>query len=172
MSKHTNLTWPDRFALIDHYAPSTDDIICSALGISSDELSSARQLHTAGSLKSSSSFDVAKYGNPFDASATKTTATTHLRPESATKRAKTPQKRGRKGTKISTALLAIPLTPISVSQFQETHPVSVYVLRQANKRFLPKLDEAKRAEIGTIQVKTDRATKQLMIWREVTKTTV
>lgn len=167
-TKHGNLSWPDRFALIEHYAPSSDDVICSSFNVSADELASARQLKTAGTLVASSSFDAARYGNPFDASAT---ATVHARPESATKRTKVPQKRGRKGNKIATALLAIPTTPVDVETFQKSHSVSLAVLRQS-KRFLAKLPADEAAKIGKINVRKDKTTKALMIWREIDQTTV
>jgi hypothetical protein len=45
------------------------------------------------------------------------------------------------------------------------HGVSLAVLRQS-KRFLAKLDPAIVATIGRINVRQDKATKQLMIWRD------
>lgn len=166
MTNYINLTWPERFALIDHYSPSSEEVICTIFQVTSDELAAARTLRAAGTLTSSSSFDVAKYGNPFDGSSkTPVVATIHARPESATKREKAPLKRGRKGNKIESALLAIPTTPITVESFQQQYNVSLAVLRQS-KRFLQKLEPAMIQKIGKINVRKDKVTKSLMIWRE------
>jgi viroplasmin and RNaseH domain-containing protein len=93
------------------------------------------------------------------------TATTHAKPETATKKVKEPQKRGRKGDKITVALTAIPLVPVSVDSFINQYGVSLAVLRQS-KRFIAKLDTATQASIGQVNVRQDKTTKQLMIWRE------
>lgn len=189
MSKHSTLTWPDRFALINEYKPS-DDVICSTFNLSDDELSMARTLHAAGSFGGPNTlFDAVKYGDPFTASAAsasapqtsrpsgvkkaKSGATVHARPtvsadglpQTATKSIKLPQKRGRKGDKIQTALLAVPETPIAVDDFRKQHPVSLAVLRQS-RRFISKMDVATRTKIGVVNVRQDKDTKVLMIWRE------
>lgn len=163
------LSWSDRFALIDHYTP-TDDIICKTFNLTPNELDTARSLRAQGTFVANPSLDVAKYSAMFThptpsaipviARAAKTGgATVHTRPESATKQPHIPQKRGRKGTKIIDALRAVPTTPVPVDQFSQQHDVSVAVLRQA-KRFTENA-----TDIGIINVKQDKATKQLMIWR-------
>lgn len=94
------------------------------------------------------------------------TATTYAKPETATKKIKEPQKRGRKGDRIATALAAVPLTQISAEEFSKQHNVSIAVLRQS-KRFLEQMDPAVRATIGKINVRQDKESRTLMIWREV-----
>lgn len=94
------------------------------------------------------------------------TATSYARPETATKKVKEPQKRGRKGDRIATALASVPTTQVSAEQFSKEHNVSIAVLRQA-KRFLSQMPAEQQAQIGTVCVRQDKATKQLMIWREV-----
>jgi len=184
--------WSGRFALIDHYKP-TDEQILNTFGVTSDELATARELRAAKAFSVSDSFDVEKYGNVFAAgqrivntipatsqngvhttiagaipgTSNKTgTATTHMRPESATMKPKIPQKRGRKGDKIATALRAVPTTQMPVEEFIKQHGVSLPVLRQS-KRFIEKLDAETQKQIGKINVRQDKATKTLMIWREV-----
>lgn len=174
------MSWPDRFALIQHYTP-TDSQVCATFGLSQDELDTARSLQAAGTFRASTNLDVAKYANVFttDGSAPVSTvaptiaksgktgkgATTFTKPESSTKKVKVPQKRGRKGDKIAVALAAVPMTQTPVETFITQHGVSLAVLRQS-KRFLAKLDPAVAATIGRINVRQDKTTKQLMIWRD------
>lgn len=177
-----HLSWSDRFALVDHFAPS-DTAICSAFNLTADELATARQLRSSGTFTASKTLDCASYAGIFDGSVNpaptistvartshtnptnKGGATVHTNlPETATKRVKAPQKRGRKGDKITVALLAAPTTPMPVDAFMKQHGVSLAVLRQA-KRFVEKLDADTRAKVGKVVVKQDKTTKQLMIWK-------
>jgi hypothetical protein len=176
MSSKMMMSWSDRFALMEHYKP-TDAQVCAAFGLTNDELQTARQLRDAGTFKATPNYDVAKYTNVFTADGTATIpdtsvkssktggATTFTRPETASKKAKVPQKRGRKGDRIQQALTAVPLTPTPIDAFMQQYSVSQAVLRQS-KRFLAKLDPAIAAKIGKINVRQDKTTKQLMIWRE------
>lgn len=193
MSKttHAILSWGDRFALIDHYAPP-DATITQAFNVTLDELATARHLREQGTFMASKNIDVEKYSGMFPAtpsasaepvapvaatnmSGKKGTATVHARipatdtdrPETAAKRIKSPQKRGRKGDKIAVALRAVPTTPIPIDAFVQQHGVSIAVLRQS-KRFLATVDDA--ASLGEIKVRKDKNTKALMIWREPNKT--
>lgn len=202
------LSWNDRFALIDHFAPS-DAQVCAAFGLSQDELDTARSLRTAGTFAPTRNFEVTQYASVFTASGaaptandapiarianiaapsttgpatvakaehdktgTQTThrmptATVHAKPESASKRVKEPQKRGRKGDKIVKAFSAVPTTQTPIDQFIAEHGVSLAVLRQS-KRFLAAMDPAIAASIGKINVRQDKATHQLMIWREASE---
>lgn len=178
------MSWADRFAVIDHYKP-TDAQILSAFNLKQDDLDVARELRKAGTFAANATLDVAKYANIFSAdgaapTATSTptvavpgaskpaktgTATTHAKPESATKRVKVPQKRGRKGDKIARALASVPTAQTPVTTFMQQHGVSLAVLRQS-KRFIEKLSAEQQKSIGKINVRQDKATKQLMIWRE------
>lgn len=170
-TKHSSLTWPDRLALIDAYKP-TDQAICATFGTTPNELTSARGLAATGTIVPSASFDVARYGNPFEpggmaAPVKQPTATVHAMPETAAKRKKIPQKRGRKGDKIAIALRSVPTKPVPVDEFAKSHDVSLAVLRQS-KRFIEKLG-GDANNIGTIYVRQDKESKQLMIWRELPK---
>lgn len=176
-----HLSWSDRFALVDHYAPS-DAAICSAFNLTNDELATARQLRSAGTFSASKTLDCASYAGIFSDTAAPTvqagpaqtahkmptaknqTTTATAKPESATKRVKVPQKRGRKGNNITTALLSAPTTPMPVDAFIKQHGVSLAVLRQA-KRFIEKMDADTQAKVGKVVVKQDKTTKQLMIWK-------
>lgn len=176
------MSWADRFAMIDHYNPS-DSQICTTYGLSQDELDTARTLRAAGSMRASRNMDVSKYGDIFSAPTgtfptngeSQTTirnarnlggTTTHAMPETASRRIKPPQKRGRKGDKITRALQAVPLTRVSVEEFMAQHDVSLAVLRQS-KRFIEKLDAETQTQIGKINVRQDKESKTLMIWREM-----
>jgi len=174
-----HLSWADRFALVDHYQPS-DTAICETFNLTKDELATARQLRSAGTFTASKTLDVASYAGIFSNSPAPTqqttvnpaapkaqTTTVHSKPESATKRAKAvkvPQKRGRKGDKITNALLSAPTVPTPVEGFMKQYGVSLAVLRQA-KRFIEKMDAETQAKVGQVVVKQDKATKQLMIWK-------
>lgn len=167
-----HLSWPDRFALVDHYNP-TDDAIMEAFDLTAKELETARQLRSSGTFTASSTIDVDSYDGIFYGVPSRATnggndgATVHARPETATRKVKTkpaPQKRGRKGDKITNAFLAAPTTPVPVTAFMEQHGVSLAVLRQA-KRFIDKMDADTQAKIGKVVVKQDKVTKQLMISR-------
>lgn len=179
-----NLSWNDRFALIDHYSPS-DQHVCVAFGVSADELSTARELRDAGTFTPTADFSFDGYDDVFNVvipeqpqthipiiqtqvvtPLVRPQATVHSRPETATKRQKVPQKRGRKGDKITKALLAVPTTPVPVDQFSQTHGVSLAVLRQS-KRFMEGMDASTVATIGKVNVRQDKNTKRLMIWRDV-----
>lgn len=182
-TKKLNVSWPAKFALMDHFNPS-DAEACEVFEVSQAELDTARNLRAVGTLASDHHFDVSKYANVFTTASTnntssqtvhsitkgdtmsKTTATVHTKPETATKKVKEPQKRGRKGDKIAIALTSIPTTPVPVDTFISQYGVSLAVLRQS-KRFIQKLDPAVQAEIGHVNVRQDKTTKQLMIWKEV-----
>lgn len=174
-SKHTRVSsWGDRFALIDQFSPS-DSQVCEAFNLTQDELDTARALRESGTFVASKHLDMKQYANVFSLTQprgtptmtqTKTpTATIHAKPETASKPVKPPKKRGRKGDKIFKALAAVPTTRMSVDTFIAQHDVSLAVLRQA-KRFVAGLDPAQAAAIGKINVRQDKATKKLMIWRE------
>ena len=180
MKKFPMMSWNDRFALIDHYKPS-NLAICAAFNLTANELNTATQLREAGTFAPNQRLDATKFAGIFpdvdDATSvvqpTSTpiqkvgSITTHVRPETATKKvvAKIPQKRGRKGDKISQALFAVTDTPIPVEQFTKDHDISVAVLRQA-KRFTESMTADEIEKIGKIHVKQDKNTKILMIWRE------
>ena len=177
MSKSKTLGWNDRFALIDHFKPN-DEQVCTAFGITQDELKTARDMRSAGAFTATPDVDFDSYNTMFAAAApaatpasTKTTTrkggatstkkvtTTTEKPTTATKKTTAPKKRGRKGDKIANAFEAIPTNPTPVEAFATKHGVSIAVLRQS-KRF------DKSLEKGSVRVKKDKESKTLMIWRE------
>lgn len=182
MKKPPMLSWADRFALIDAYNPSPASI-CAAFNLTPTELSTACALRDAGTFRPNQKLDITKYQGIFpiveespitaipvsvSPKPKKATTTTHIQPpETASKQThvKVPQKRGRKGNKITNALFAVTTTPVPVDQFVKEHGVSVAVLRQA-KRFIEKLPPEDVHKIGKVIVKQDKDTKTLMIWRE------
>lgn len=182
MSANKIMSWNDRFALIDHYKPA-DDAVCAAFGVEQGEFETAKQLRAAGTFIANEQLDVSKYASVFSASPAapvsanvvaatpapkaknKGVATTHTNTKTATKAVKVPAKRGRKGDKITKALQAVSATPVSVDTFIKQHGVSLAVLRQS-KRFIEKMEPAVAKQIGKVNVRQDKTTKQLMIWRE------
>lgn len=167
MSNKPQISWTDRFALIDHYSPA-DKQICKSFQVTQNELDTARKMRSAGTFSTSKNLDVSKYSNFFvPVDSTKPlgdNTTTHIRPESASKKETSPQKRGRKGNNIQAALNAVPAIPVDVNLFMQQHNVSLAVLRQS-KRFLEKMDATMSKKIGHVNVKKDKTTKSLMIWR-------
>ena len=170
--KPSSLSWNDRLALIRAYSPS-DATICNSLGVTADELQTARDLEKAGTFVATADLDVESYSELFGdetivgvkggapESIVKTTES-DLPPVTATKKTTAPKKRGRKGEKIAKAFVAIPANPTSADSFASTHGVSLAVLRQS-KRF-------DRTGLGTVRVKKDKTSKELMIWRETATT--
>jgi len=175
MSTNVNeLNWSDRFALIDKFKPA-DETVCSALDVTQDELDTARDLRAAGNFKAASDIDPSDFAAvlsvpaPKKAAPKEKPATTHTKPKSkkatatppstATKPVKVPKKRGRKGSKIANAFMAVPAVPVSADAFITEHSVSLAVLRQA-RRF------DKSGLAGAVRVKQDKETKTLMVWRE------
>jgi len=162
------LSWSDKFALIDRYSPS-DELACKAFKVSLDELKTAKNLRQNGLFNQNPKFNSSKYGDIFvNAEKENSTISIHQYPQTATKRTVQVipnQKRGRKGDKILNALRSVPNEPVTAESFSINHNISIAVLRQA-KRFTTNLDQASISAIGKICVKTDKTTKQLMIWRE------
>lgn len=165
--------WNDRFALLDYYKP-TNTQACEALDVTIDELETARDLRAQKRFSGESTINVEDYADMFaaDAALMKSkkpkakSATAHVRPkttavppQSATKPIKEAKKRGRKGSNIASAFLAIPTDAISADQFASDHNVSLAVLRQS-RRF-------DKSGLGPVRVKKDKETGGLMIWREV-----
>lgn len=174
MKKATNLNWPGRLALLKAYSPSDADA-CRVLGVSKDELKTARDLEQVGTLVADSTLDTSGYRELFAQPSagivnpkTRTAPDSVVRddskkqpPMSATKKVPAPKKRGRKGDRIARAFAAIPSEPVNVEDFRNSldDTVSVAVLRQS-KRF----DDSGVA--GSVRVKKDKASGNLMIWRE------
>ena len=167
MSKH-NMTWNQRFALIDHYQPS-DKQICSAFGVQQNELDTARQLRSTGQFIPASDVDVVSYASLFELPTSKEGSTSIKRtsptsaPITATKRMPEPKKRGRKGDKIKNAFAAIPTTATPAEDFAQKRGVSLTVLRQS-KRFDPQHDAGK-VHVKKVVMKEGEE-KVLAIWRE------
>ena len=173
----SSLGWSQRFALIDRYTPS-DAQICQAFGVSSDELSTARDLRASGTFAPDATLPVDDYAEVFGGEVTTAStkpsarkgskkATSHSKgsknaaPATATKATKSPKKRGRQGSKIVNAFKAIPATPVAAETFATDHGISLAVLRQSKRFDKTGLD-------GAVRVKKDRESGTLMIWREAT----
>lgn len=172
------LSWGERFALMNHFKAS-DAAVCQLFDVTPDELATARDLLAAGTFIPSTSIDVTLFAEQFSGvniqipapvqpTTMQTTATptsnTFAKPESAGRKPVVPKKRGRKGDKIQTALMSVPTTPVPVDKFMEQYGVSLAVLRQA-KRFAAAHGEEFAANVGNINVRQDKETKVLMIWK-------
>lgn len=161
MSELRELSWAERFAVIDALNP-TDEQIIAALDIDATELATARDLRDAGNF-ADVDIDAEAYADAFDvaiATVEDTSVTEQVvptTPVTATKPTVEPKKRGRKGTKIAEAFDLIDTTPVAADAFAAQHNVSLNVLRQA-KRFDPYADR------GRVRVKKIDGT--LSIFRE------
>ena len=154
-----NLGWGDRLALIDRYE-ATDVQASAAFDVPVEEIETARELRDTGSSANMPvGIDVEDFGNPFSKISgavsvvrpgTRTPAETSTRVEAA------PKKRGRKGSKINEAFVAIGTSPIPAEAFAEERNVSLNVLRQA-KRF---------DRTGLPRVRVKKIDGTLMVYRE------
>lgn len=169
MSKtFNNLGWGERLAVVDHFGLN-DKQATAALGVTQDELSTARELATAGTITIADDVDFAQYESELStkkttaktatATTTSKSATESVTPVTATKPEREPKKRGRKGDKIKNAFLAIPTEPTDAEEFITTHGISMNVLRQG-KRF-----DTSGLE-GTVHVRKSKDTGILMVWRD------
>ena len=160
MSKTTGLSWGDRFALIDKFKP-TDEQVNTAFGLNAGELETARELRAEGNFSElSEGFDLETYEDIF--ASIGEGAVSAKRPKSrkpaasATKVTPAPKKRGRKGTKIAEAFAAIGTEQVPAEEFAAERGVSLNVLRQA-KRF---------DKTGGARVRVKKIDGTLMVYRE------
>lgn len=142
----SNLSWGQRFALINAYHP-TDAQACEILGVTKQELATARSLIGKGVFQVDTTLNVEPYGILFGRVSTK------AKIDTATSTAK---KRGRKSDKIQQAFAAITETPVPADQFIKDHGISMPVLRQF-KRF------DKTGLPGQVNVRKREGI--LMVWR-------
>lgn len=164
--KSPDIGWSERLAIMDHFHLD-DDTAASAFGVTHEEVSTAKELRNAGSISLADEVDFSVYEKDLTIKTPKATerakTTTEARkPVTATKPVKAPKKRGRKGSKIATAFQNIPTEPTSIAEFTEKYQVSIPVLKQ-HKRF-------DKSELpGIVRVRKDKASGELMVWREVDK---
>lgn len=154
MTPVNQLTWSERLAIIDQFAPG-DDQICAAFQVTREELETARDISTTGNLlRPASDFDTSKYSTIFENVDIKSIPRIRQMPTTATRPA--PRRRGRKGNNIANAFNHIPSSPTPASEFAAEHNVSIAVLRQS-KRF----DHTEKAPVHVAK----DAGGTLMIWR-------
>ena len=165
MSDLREMSWAEKFALIDALEP-TDAQILTVFAIDADELAAARDLREAGHVTADEDIDTEAYASVFDDAAVADVEPTDVTEEDTTPTtpvtatqppAPAPKKRGRKGTKIAEAFALIDITAVDANAFAANHNVSLNVLRQA-KRFDPYADR------GRVRVKKIDGT--LSIFRE------
>ena len=160
-TKLSELSWGQKFALINTFN-LTDEVACSKMGITPNELKTAKKLINEKTFSVDESFDTSRYAEAFNPDAKpvkKTTGTTtHKTNSTSSTSTDAPKKRGRKGDKITKAFQSISATPLAVDSFIRDHNISLAVLRQS-KRF------DKSGMPGTVHVKKREGA--LMVWREV-----
>lgn len=142
----STLTWGQRFAIINAFTPSDSDA-CKALGVTEQELSTARTLITKGVFQVDTTLNVEPYGVLFG-------RVSQTKPKISVQAGGA--KRGRKGSKIEFAFVAIPQNPVPAEKFVEDHGISMPVLRQF-KRF------DKSGLPGQVNVRKQDGV--LMVWR-------
>ncbi len=175
----TQLSWSDRFSIIaaakQEFPTLTEEEICKVLVVDRDELSMASECLSDGTFRANTQLDAAFYlpyfrgEEPVFPEAVQRQRTL---PEIVSKAtdpaerllfASKPQKKsGRRGNNIQRAFAAIPTTPVPVEEFSKKHSVSVAVLRQY-KRF-------DKEGNGQVNVRKDKDTGVIMIWRSVEAT--
>jgi hypothetical protein len=144
-----DLSWGQRFAIINAYTP-TDDQACKALGVTEQELSTAKSLITKGVFQVDTTLNVEPYGVLFGRVSNTKPKINVSSPNPDAK------KRGRKGDKIQGAFASITETPVPAEQFVKDHGISMPVLRQF-KRF-------DKTELPG-QVFVRKQSGVLMVWR-------
>lgn len=164
MSNLNDLGWGERLAIINHFNLS-DERVTDVFGVSTDELETARDLAARGSITVDDDIDYSQYEDELNIFSNYTPQVVIPSPEvekpvTATKPAKEPKKRGRKGTKINDAFTNVPSEPTELEPFASQFNVSIAVLRQS-KRF------DKTGIPGEIRIRKNKETGIPMIWREV-----
>lgn len=181
------MSWADRFLLIDRHQPAPAQI-CATFGITLDEMTVARQLLQEGVLGGETSPDVSTYPVEFFTKASDPIAiegpTSTASPDDiivpmlelytptppkvneAGVIIRAPQRRGKGGSKITEALLAVPTVPTPVETFARKMDVSVAVLRQST-RFIRAMTPDQQSRAGAVFVRKDPITRVLMIWKEM-----
>lgn len=155
--------WIDRFALIDHYHP-TDDQICTKFLITISELNDARRLrHEHGLFVGTVRVILDDYVRFFDVEPNPLLMDP-TRPTLFERRDKVVKKVGRPGNRIINAYHNIPCEPTPAADFIENNNISLAVLKQ-HKRFTSTLSETEKQQLGQIFVKQDNTSKILMVWR-------
>lgn len=145
-----DLTWGQRFAIIKRYN-LTDEQASEKLGVTVQEINTARGLIEKGIFQIDDSMNVEPYGILF--------GYVDLNKPKINIDKSSQKRRGRKGTKIVECFQNIPETPIPAEEHLKKYNVSLPVLRQ-HKRF------DKTGLPGTVVVKKDKNTGILMVWRE------
>ena len=165
-----NMGWGERLAIIDNFDLSDDQAV-SRMGITIEELETARGMANSGVFTTPKDINFGQYVTELAGTVRPTPKTEDVPtstvmptvlpapPVTATKPIKQPKKRGRKGSKIVDAFAAIPVEPTNADEFAQQHNVSMAVLKQS-KRF------DKTGLGGNVRVKKDRQAGIMMVWRE------
>lgn len=165
--------WPQTLCLIEHFQLS-DELSHKLLGTTAEGLAEARLLQQSGAFADPVGFNPAKhhsevFGTIRKHIKTDAKAATKSEVRSPTKRVATkgsvptPRPTGSNG-KIATAFKLVPEDPVLASEFCIANDISLAVLRQS-RRFISSMDEDVQEQIGTIFVRQDKVTKELMVWR-------
>lgn len=171
----TQLSWSDRFSILavaNETLPTISEAdICNVFHVDTEELAIARECLNDGVFKLNTSIDAAFYLPYFRGEEPvfpEVPGRVRTLPEIVSKAIdpaerqlfanKPKQRTGRKGSNISRAFAAIPQTPVPAEEFAAKHRVSMAVLRQY-KRF-------DKENTGQVNVRKDKNTGTIMIWRE------
>lgn len=156
----TKLSWADRFKICNALNVTDDRVICRAFNIVSEELDAAREVASKGFIDvKTAKADPQTYKDLI--MTVSTIVSTEPKMENNNIGAdKLKAKTGPKTSKIHSAFYHVPTEPTSADAYASKFGVSVAVLRQ-HARFdttgLP----------GKVQVRKDKTSKALMLWREV-----
>lgn len=153
----SNLSWSDRFALINHYNLSDQEVM-KTFGVTEDEYNQAKELLDEQVFTENQTLEVSSFSGVFGREPIKNPMKSVSSGQSASQIKRPAKKRGKKGDKITKAFESITGASVPVTQVQEQYGVSLAVLRQA-KRF-------DKTGMGTVHVRKDKDSGELMIWRE------
>ena len=164
-----NLSWNQRFAIIDHFELN-DQQACAAFGITEPELSMAQKLRESANLwEPDTSLDFSRYEELIkvvkpEALKPSKSATQKPKNDTTEKANEATPRRGRKTHKIKDAYEAVPFEPVPVDEFRKQYDVSLSVLRR-HKDF-DHLKEKGQVNVRKTYLNRNDEEKVLCIWRE------
>lgn len=149
-----HLTWEQRFAIVQMVKPNATTVeISIVFGVPLLEAVRAVKNFKEGKLRPDLDMDTYPYKDIF--------GNIEIPAVHETKPAKPTR------NKIVTAFMRIPVgIRTNAAEFCSENGISIHCLRQS-KRFLEHVPEDIKRQIGTIIVRTNKDTKELLVWREL-----
>jgi hypothetical protein len=170
----TTLNWNQRFAIIDYFNPSDEDI-CKVFDVTQRELNVARDLRQQGMFKPEpDAVNTEAYATQFSQETNiaitpkAKTDTTPKTKSSPIPKKKVPAKRGRKTHKVKDAYEAMTDVPMPVDEFMKKHNVSLSVLRRHAK--FDHIPETGKVNVRKHKIEINGIVENVLcVWREKPK---